>query len=165
MSWCTLNQENESADINDIYGQMGEADGMIQMNNVCQGDDGKSGEGEEKGSTAQGGAGTHKESIGQDGKERYWRERIEECIKNPIAVKDRKACRQDLKYTMIDDELYQHMMEGLLLKCMNTEQARLAIGEVHEGLCVAHQLAHKMNWTLRRAGLYWLTMVDVCIRY
>jgi hypothetical protein len=39
------------------------------------------------------------------------------------------------------------------------------MGEVHEGLCGVHQSAHKMKWTLRRAGLYWPTMVDDCIQY
>jgi hypothetical protein len=39
------------------------------------------------------------------------------------------------------------------------------IGEVHEGLCGAHQSAIKMRWILRRAGLYWLTMLDDCVRY
>jgi hypothetical protein len=39
------------------------------------------------------------------------------------------------------------------------------MGEVHEGLCGVHQSAHKMKWTLWRAGLYWPTMVDDCIQY
>jgi hypothetical protein len=56
-------------------------------------------------------------------------------------------------------------MDGLLLRCLNEEQARVTMGEVHEGLCRTHQSAHKMKWFLRRAGLYLLMMVDDCIRY
>jgi hypothetical protein len=48
---------------------------------------------------------------------------------------------------------------------MNEEQARVAMGEVHEGLCGTHQSTHKMKWLLKRAGLYWLTTVEDCIRY
>jgi hypothetical protein len=39
------------------------------------------------------------------------------------------------------------------------------VGEVHEGLCVAHQATHKMKWVLRRASLYWPTMMKDCIWY
>jgi hypothetical protein len=39
------------------------------------------------------------------------------------------------------------------------------MGEVHEELCGTHQAAPKMKWMLRRAGLYWTTMMDDCIRY
>jgi hypothetical protein len=39
------------------------------------------------------------------------------------------------------------------------------MGEVHEGLCGTHQLTHKMKWTVRRMGYFWLTMVDDCIWY
>jgi hypothetical protein len=51
------------------------------------------------------------------------------------------------------------------LKCLDEEQAQIAMGEVHEGLCGTHQSAHKMKWVLKRAGLYCLTMVDDCIKY
>jgi hypothetical protein len=30
-------------------------------------------------------------------------------------------------------------MDGLLLKCLGDEQARMAMGEVHKGICGAHQ--------------------------
>jgi hypothetical protein len=36
---------------------------------------------------------------------------------------------------------------------------------VHNGICGAHQSAHKMKWLFRRAGFYWPTMVDDCIKY
>lgn len=39
------------------------------------------------------------------------------------------------------------------------------MGEVHDGLCGTHQSAHKMKWMLRRAGFYWLTMINDCFRY
>jgi hypothetical protein len=94
-----------------------------------------------------------------------WKESITEYIKNPGSTRDRKRRRQALKYTLMNDELYRRTIDGLLLKCMNEEQARIAMGEVHKGLCRTHQSAHKMKWLLKRARLYWLTMVEDCIRY
>jgi hypothetical protein len=37
--------------------------------------------------------------------------------------------------------------------------------EVHEGICGTHQSAHRMKWLLRRAGFYWLTMLNDYFRY
>jgi hypothetical protein len=41
----------------------------------------------------------------------------------------------------------------------------VAAREVHDRICGAHQSAYKMNWLLRRAGFYWPTIMDDCIKY
>jgi hypothetical protein len=56
-------------------------------------------------------------------------------------------------------------MEGLLLKCLSEEEANVAMGEVHEGMCGAHQSVHKMRWALRRVGVFWPAMLKDCFRY
>jgi hypothetical protein len=35
-------------------------------------------------------------------------------------------------------------VDGLLLRCLSKEEARIAMGEVHEGMCGAHQSGQKM---------------------
>ena len=70
-----------------------------------------------------------------------------------------------IKYNLIDDELYRRTADGVLLKCLDSDQARVTMGEVHEGICVTHQPAPKMKWLLRRAGFYWPTMMADCFRY
>jgi hypothetical protein len=70
-----------------------------------------------------------------------------------------------LKYTSIDDELYRRTIDGMLLKCLGEERAKVAVQEVHDEICGAHQSAYKMNWLLRRAGFYWPTMMDDCVKY
>jgi hypothetical protein len=70
-----------------------------------------------------------------------------------------------LKYTLIDDELYRRTIDGVLLKCLGEEQAKVTVREVHEGICGAHQSAYKMNWLLWRAEFYWVTMMDDCVRF
>jgi hypothetical protein len=39
------------------------------------------------------------------------------------------------------------------------------MGEVHDGICDTHQLAHKMHWMLRHAGFYWPIMLNDCFSY
>jgi hypothetical protein len=45
-----------------------------------------------------------------------------------------------------NDELYRRTSKDLLLKCLESDQARVAMGEVHEGICDMHQSAPKMKW-------------------
>jgi hypothetical protein len=94
-----------------------------------------------------------------------WRQSIKECIKEPSKTGYRKIWWQTLKYTLVGDELYRRTVDGILLKCLNEEQAQVAMGEVHEGLCGTHQSAQKMKWMLRRAGFCWSKMVEDCYRY
>jgi hypothetical protein len=78
---------------------------------------------------------------------------------------DKNVKRHVLKYTSIDDDLYRRTIDGVLLKCLGEEQAKVAVREVHDGICGAHQSANKTNWLLQRAGFYWPTMMDDCIKY
>ena len=73
---------------------------------------------------------------------------------DPSKTRDRKVWRQALKYTMHNDELHRRTIDGLLLKCLDSDQSRLAMGEVHEGICGTHQSAHKMCWLIKRVGFY-----------
>jgi hypothetical protein len=74
-----------------------------------------------------------------------WRWPLLGYLRAPDCTMDRKIRRQALKYTLIKGELYRRMMDGLLLKCLNEEQAKVAMGELHEGICGAHQSAQKMK--------------------
>jgi hypothetical protein len=60
-------------------------------------------------------------------------------------VKGRKVRIQALKYVVVNDTLYHRTLDGVLLKCLSEEEARVAMGEVHEGKCGAHQSAYKMR--------------------
>jgi hypothetical protein len=63
------------------------------------------------------------------------------------------------KYVLYNDELYRRITEDSLLKCLGSNQARVTMREVHEGICGTHQSAPKMKWLLRRADFYWPTMM------
>jgi hypothetical protein len=93
-----------------------------------------------------------------------WRTPLIHYLENPGHIVDRKIWRQALKYVMLDNTLYQ-TIDGLLLKCLVSNQSRIAMGEVHEGICGTHQSAYKMKWLLHHARFYWPTMLNDCFRY
>jgi hypothetical protein len=66
---------------------------------------------------------------------------------------------------MLDNTLYHQNIDGLLLKCLGSDQSKIAMGNVHEGICGTHQSAHKIKWLLRRARFYWPTMLNYYFRY
>jgi hypothetical protein len=94
-----------------------------------------------------------------------WRLLLLDCIRDPRKTTDKKVKQQVLKYMSLDDDLYRRTIDGMLLKCLGEEQAKVAVWEVHDGICGAHQSAYKMNWLLLRAGFYWPTMMDDCVKY
>jgi ribonuclease HI len=95
----------------------------------------------------------------------YWRKPLVDHLHNPSSSVDRKIRRWALKFILDDGELYCQTANDLLLKCLGPDQARLAMAEVHEGICGTHQSARKMKWLLRRACFYWPTMIVDCFRY
>jgi hypothetical protein len=66
---------------------------------------------------------------------------------------------------LLDDDLYRRTIDGVLLKCLGEEEAKVIVWEDHDEICGAHQSAHKMNWSLWKAEFYWPTMMDDCIKY
>ena len=86
-------------------------------------------------------------------------------LKGPGHGAERNIRHLAFKYILIDDELYRRTAEDVLLKCLDFDQARVAMGEVHEGICGTHQSTPKMKWLLRRADFYWPTMMVDCFRY
>jgi hypothetical protein len=100
------------------------------------------------------------EAVGGD-----WRNELIDYIKEPSRTVDRKVWQQAIRYIVTDRTLYRRTLDGLLLKCLSEEEAKLAMGEVHEGMCGSHQSAPKMRWALRRAGVYWPTMLQDCFEY
>ena len=81
-----------------------------------------------------------------------WRVPINSYLKDPSRGAERNIRRAAFKYVLIDDELYRRTAEDLLLKCLDSDQAKIAMGEVHEGICGTHQPDPKMKWLLRRAA-------------
>jgi hypothetical protein len=81
-----------------------------------------------------------------------WRTPLIRYLEDPGHIADGKVWRQALKYVMLDNTLYRRTIDGLLLKCLGLDQSKIAMGEVHEGICGTHQSAHKMKWLLHCVG-------------
>ena len=65
-----------------------------------------------------------------------WRTPLLRYLRDP-SVKINKIVRQSaFKYVLHNDELYRRTAEDLLLKCLGSDQARVVMGEVHEGILV-----------------------------
>ena len=94
-----------------------------------------------------------------------WRAPIVAYLCDPNVKVDKNIRRSAFKFILHKDELYRRTVKDLLLKCLDDDQARVAMGEVHEGVCGTHQSAPKMKWLFRRAGFYWCTMIADCFRY
>jgi ribonuclease HI len=94
-----------------------------------------------------------------------WRYDVFCYLRNPSQSASRKLKYKALKYVLLDDALYYRTIDGVLLKCLSSDQAKVVMGEVHEGICGTHQSAHKMKWLLRIVGYFWPTMLEDCFRY
>jgi len=66
---------------------------------------------------------------------------------------------------LLEEELYYQMIDGVLLRCLDKEEAKVLMGEVHEGVCGSHQSAYKMKWVIRRNGYFWPAMLEDCFTY
>ena len=94
-----------------------------------------------------------------------WRKEIVDYLKDPSKKVDRNIRFQAIKYVLLEEELYYQTIDGVLLKCIDKEEAKVLMGEIHEGVCRSHQLAYKMKWVIRRNGYFWPTMLEDCFTY
>jgi hypothetical protein len=94
-----------------------------------------------------------------------WRTPLIRYLENFGHIVDQKVQRQTLKYVVLDNTLYHQTIDGVFFKCLGSEQSKIAMGEVHKGICGTHQSVHKMKWLLHHIGFYWPTMINNCFRY
>ena len=86
-------------------------------------------------------------------------------LRDPDRGAERNIRHLAFKYVLINGELYRRTAKDLLLKCLDSDQAKVSMGVVHEGICGTHQSALKIKWLLRRAGFYWPSMISDCFKY
>ena len=94
-----------------------------------------------------------------------WQKEIVNYLKNPDQKVSKKLRYKAIKFVLLEEALYYRTLEGILLKCLSAEEAKIAMNEVHDGICGTHQSAYKMKWLLRRAGYFWPSMLEDCFSY
>ena len=57
---------------------------------------------------------------------------------NPSQKVSRKLRYKLIKYVLLDEQLYYKTIDGVLLRCLSQEDAKVLMGKVHEGVCGAH---------------------------
>ena len=63
------------------------------------------------------------------------------------------------------DILYKKSKDQMLLRCVDTDEARKIVHEIHKGVCGTHASRHVMARQIMRAGYYWMTLKSDCITY
>jgi hypothetical protein len=65
-----------------------------------------------------------------------WRIPLLAYLRDPSAKIDKSVRRSAFKYMLHNNELYRRTIEDLLLKCLGSDQTRVAMGEVHEAFVI-----------------------------
>ena len=94
-----------------------------------------------------------------------WRKEIIDYLEDPSKKVERRVRFQATKYVLLEDELYYRTVDGILLRCLGDDEAKNLMGEIHEGVCGAHQSAFKMKWMIRRNVYFWPTILEDCFKY
>ena len=94
-----------------------------------------------------------------------WRKEIVDYLENPSKKVSQRVRFQATKYVLLEGELYYRTIDGVLLRCLDKEEAKVLMGEIHEGVWGSHQSAYKMKWMIRRNGYFWPTMLEDCFTY
>ncbi|RDX74987.1 hypothetical protein CR513_45186, partial [Mucuna pruriens] len=87
----------------------------------------------------------------------------EELPSDPNEAK--KIVRDSTKYIIIGGELYRRGFSFSLLCCIEGDEARYIVREVHEGVCYTHIGGHALASKIAKAGYYWPTLKNDCMEY
>ncbi|XP_061945039.1 uncharacterized protein LOC133669048 [Populus nigra] len=83
-----------------------------------------------------------------------------------VSKADMKTLRRLAMEFYLDGEiLYKRSFNGALLRCLDEIEAKVALQEIHEGICATHASGHMMARQLQRSGYFWMTMEKDCIDY
>ena len=74
----------------------------------------------------------------------------------PNLDKAKKIQKQAARFTVLNDELYKRGFSQPYLRCIEEEETKYVLEEVHEGIC--SDLAKSLVRKIIRADYIWLTM-------
>jgi hypothetical protein len=85
-----------------------------------------------------------------------WRKKIIDYLENLSQKISRQLRYKATKFVLLEDDLYYRTIDGIwhLLKCLGAKESKNLMGEIHEGVCGAHQSVFKMKWMIRRNGYF-----------
>ena len=69
------------------------------------------------------------------------------------------------RYALIGNHLYRKSFTGPYLRCLNSEDARRLLKEIHEGICGNHSRGRSLAHKALTAGYYWSYMITKAKEY
>ena len=63
------------------------------------------------------------------------------------------------------DILYKKSKDQILLRCVDADETKKIVHEIHEGVCGTRARGHVMIRQIMRTGYYWMTLENDCINY
>ena len=69
------------------------------------------------------------------------------------------------RFVYYKNTLYRRSFDGLLLHCLDDEEAAKTLEEAHSRIDGAHQSGPKLHFQINWMGYYWPTMVKDCMEY
>ena len=73
--------------------------------------------------------------------------------------------RLAMGFFLYRDILYKKSKDQILLRCVDADEAKKIVHEIHEGVCGTHASGHVMARQIMRARYYWITLENNCISY
>jgi hypothetical protein len=80
------------------------------------------------------------------------------CLKHIVDYKRRALRLKAMKYCLTEDGLGWKNPDGVLLRCVNQEEARKLLKELHSVFCGGHFTARTTAHKILRVGYYWPTL-------
>jgi len=84
----------------------------------------------------------------------------------PVEPAEAKAIKRNTRsYTLVDGKLFRHGYTHPVLTYVSGDQCTGIMAELHEGNFGSHVGRRALSLKVVRAGYYWLTMREDCMRY
>jgi len=87
-----------------------------------------------------------------------WMDDIFGFLKENILPEDdataEQIARQSKHYAMVDGDLYRHVTDGVLLRCISREEGPELLADIHEGECRSHSSSRTMVGKAFRQSFY-----------
>jgi hypothetical protein len=93
-----------------------------------------------------------------------WVEPIKEFLISGTLPADenesRRIQRRSKAYTIINGEVYKRSVTGVLQRCVEPEEGKEMLKEIHQGECGHHASSRALVAKTFRHGFYWLTALE-----
>jgi len=77
----------------------------------------------------------------------------------------KKVKRNAARYTLVDGVLFRHGFTHPILTCVSGDECTRIMAEFHEGICGSHVGGRSLASKVVRAGFYWPTVKEDCVRH